>query len=246
MLPSSSRWVCRQQRCRNSNQVDPCVDPGCKMPVAGCGSWMLLIGCVSIFSSCRLGLFWLDGLFDSDWLFWFCLRMHPYILPSEDRGSESKIWEFVNPFRCLSPELFWMYLVENHVIFPNNVSNWQLTYHFLNFCYTSQAATATQEILCHCQCQPLFWCFGCCIWICHAAHWEDLGISKSFFTCHLSPAIGHLSPAKGHPMSHPMSRSQKPFTKMWKSPLMISDEMNRWFPAFKPEDVQLETSLSWN
>ena len=135
MLPSSSRWVCRQQRCRNSNQVDPCVDPGCKMPVAGCGSWMLLIGCVSIFSSCRLGLFWLDGLFDSDWLFWFCLRMHPYILPSEDRGSESKIWEFVNPFRCLSPELFWMYLVENHVIFPNNVSNWQLTYHFLNFCY---------------------------------------------------------------------------------------------------------------
>ena len=44
----------------------------------------------------------------------------------------------------------------------------------------------------------------------------------------------------------PMSRSQKPFTKMWKSPLMTADAMNQWFPAFKPADVTLETSLRQN
>ena len=44
--------------------------------------------------------------------------------------------------------------------------------------------------VCHCQWQPLFWCFGCCIWICHAAIEKIyIGISKSFVTCHLSPVI---------------------------------------------------------
>ena len=44
--------------------------------------------------------------------------------------------------------------------------------------------------VCHCQCHPLFWCFGCCIWICHAAIEKIyIGISKSFVTCHLSPVI---------------------------------------------------------
>ena len=108
----------------------------------------------------------------------------------------------------------------------------------------------TQQLWFRCQvchCHLMFWMFemldvlfmnvfGCCIWICHAA-------IEKIYIGHLSPVICHLSSV---PMSHPMSRSQKPFMKMWKSPLMSSDEMNQWFPSFKPEDVQLETSLSWN